>query len=122
MKTSLVFVYGTLLRGEGNHRLLSRARFVGPARTAPTYRMHSLGGFPGVVAGGSQSIVGEVFEVNEAELAALDRLESHPRFYRRTPIQLADGTDAETYLLTQRHVADCPEVASGNWLARTERN
>jgi gamma-glutamylcyclotransferase (GGCT)/AIG2-like uncharacterized protein YtfP len=120
MTTSLVFVYGTLLRGEGNHRLLSRARFVGPAMTMPAYRMHSLGGFPGVVAGGSQSIVGEVFEVNEDQLAALDQLEDHPSLYRRQPIQLTDGSTVQTYLLTPRQVAHCREIRSGNWLTHAE--
>lgn len=111
-----IFVYGTLLRGEGNHRLLSNARRVGVARTTPSYRMHSLGGFPGVVAGGEQAILGEVYEVDEQTLDALDRLEGHPSFYARTVIALEGGERVSTYLLERAQVARCPVIPSGSWL------
>ena len=115
-----VFVYGTLLRGQGNHHLLKTARYEGQARTRAAYRMHSLGGFPGVVAvtDGPEAIEGEVYFVDAATLARLDRLEGHPRFYRRTVIALADGTRATTYLLPNRSVAGCPVIPGGSWLKR----
>lgn len=54
--------------------------------------MFSLGGFPGVVPGGDTVIEGEVYEVDAAILVMLDQFEGHPRFYRRTLLQL-DGGD-----------------------------
>lgn len=110
-----VFVYGSLLAGLHNHHVLSGARLVGPARTPPTFTMFSLGGFPGVVRGGETAIEGEVYEVDAATLAALDQLEGHPRFYRRTPLRLEGGERAETYLLTEAQVEGCAVVASGDW-------
>ena len=113
-----VFVYGTLLAGEANHRLLAGARLVGEGRTPPVYRLHDLGGFPGLVATGQHTVAGEVYEVDDATLAALDRLEGHPRWYRRTPVTLEDGDVVETYLLAPEQVVGRPVIPSGNWRAR----
>lgn len=47
-----------------------------------------MGGIPFVrpASDRSKSIVVEEYHVTDAELAALDQLEGHPRFYRRTLI------------------------------------
>ena len=118
---TLVFVYGTLLAGERNHRHLTGARLVGEAWTKPAFRLHDLGPFPGLVAGGEQAALGEVYAVDEATLAALDRLEDHPRLYRRTSIVLAGGANVETYLLAPEQVAGHPVINSGSWRARWKR-
>jgi gamma-glutamylaminecyclotransferase len=99
-----VFVYGTLLAGEGNHALLQTARFIGAARTPPGFGLYDLGAFPGLVRGGQAAVVGEVYEVDAPTLAALDDLEDHPTFYQRTIIVLEDGSVAATYLLSARCV------------------
>lgn len=113
-----VFVYGTLLAGQRNHRYLARARLVGPARTKAVFALHDLGLFPGLVAGGTHSVLGEIYEVDEPTLAALDRLEGHPDFYRRATIDLEDDALAVTYLLSQAQVEGHPVIASGSWRAR----
>lgn len=113
-----VFVYGTLLAGEPNHRLLAGAKLVGEARTEPAFELRDLGPFPALVHGGACAVSGEVYEVDAKALAALDRLEGHPRFYRRTCIALDDGTKVETYLLTPEQVEGRPVIASGNWRSR----
>lgn len=113
-----VFVYGTLLAGEGNHRLLATAKLIGEARTEPAFELRDLGAFPGLVRGGAYAVVGEVYAVDTETLARLDVLEGHPRFYRRTCIALADGTHVETYLLTPEQVEGRPVIVSGNWRSR----
>ncbi len=113
-----VFVYGTLLAGEGNHRLLASAKLVGEARTAPVFELRDLGYFPGLVKGGACCVAGEVYEVDAETLARLDALEGHPRFYRRTRIALDSGTKVETYLLTPEQVEGRPVIPSGNWRSR----
>ena len=96
--TTRVFVYGTLMKGHGNNRLLARARFLGKATTTEEYTM-LYGGIPWVIppVQGLQKgrVAGEVYEVTSAELAALDRLEGyHPAapvtscHYVRTPIDV----------------------------------
>jgi gamma-glutamylcyclotransferase (GGCT)/AIG2-like uncharacterized protein YtfP len=110
-----VFVYGTLLAGESNHRLLQHARLLGPATTAATFSMVSLGSFPGLVRGGTTSISGEVYEVDDATLATLDQLEGHPHFYRRTPISLDTLGEVEAYLLTPAQAKGHTPIPSGSW-------
>lgn len=81
-----VFVYGSLMQGYGNHHRLESASFLGEAITPATFTMLHLGGFPGIVKKGNDSIRGEVYEVDHATSVDLDRLEGHPNFFRRTPI------------------------------------
>ena len=77
-----VFVYGTLRRGQRNHGLLASSRFVGEAATLRPFWMITTGPFPvlldqvpddfGVPA---LAVSGEVYHVDDAVLAELDRLE-----------------------------------------------
>lgn len=115
-----VFVYGTLRAGESNHRLLHGATLLGNARTEPHFRMVSLGGFPGIVPDGTTAIVGEVYAVDGAMLARLDRIEGHPDFYTRTIIPLEDGAHAHAYLLRATQVRGKPLIPSGDWRKRAE--
>jgi gamma-glutamylaminecyclotransferase len=113
-----VFVYGTLLAGERNHHLLERARLVAEARTHTAFTLYDFGPFPGMVECGDHAIIGEVYEVDEPMLAAMDRLEGHPSFYRRTSIRLEDGSRVEAYLLQPEQVSHRPIIAAASWRAR----
>jgi gamma-glutamylcyclotransferase (GGCT)/AIG2-like uncharacterized protein YtfP len=113
----LVFVYGSLMRGQGNHRLLEHARFVRAAHTTAAFTLVDLGAFPGLLARGTTAVRGEVYRVDDATLAALDRLESHPRFYRRQEIALTDGPRVEAYLLSAERYGSYPVVVGGDWRA-----
>ena len=121
MASTQIFVYGTLLRGERNHHLLHGATTLGGGRTAAAYELVDAGGFPAMISGGATAVVGEVYAVDGTTLAAIDRLEDHPNFYRRTPIRLADGRWAEVYLLDRGHTAGMPPLPSGDWRAVTAR-
>ena len=121
-RTTRVFVYGSLLAGEPNHRVLARATLVAKARTEPRFALHDLGAFPAMVDGGAHAVDGEVYEVDADTLAALDRLEGHPRFYRRAAIVLADGSSADSYLLSSAQVEGHAVISTGCWRAqRKER-
>jgi gamma-glutamylaminecyclotransferase len=115
---TLVFTYGTLLSGEPNHRYLAHARLVGEGRTQAAFALYNLRYYPGLVQAGAQAVAGEVYEVDEPTLAALDRLESHPNFYRRTSIVLESGLAVQAYLLTAEQVAGHPIIHSGAWKTR----
>lgn len=83
----LIFVYGTLKQGHGNHRLIHDQKFKGIGVSEENFQMYSLGGFPGVVAG-SKEIVGELYEVDDLAFERCDRLEGHPHFYKREQVQV----------------------------------
>jgi gamma-glutamylcyclotransferase (GGCT)/AIG2-like uncharacterized protein YtfP len=120
-KQHLVFVYGTLMRGEINHRLLATARFVTEAHTEPCFELFDLGHFPAMSAGGQTVVRGEVYAVDDQTLVRLDRLEGHPEFYQRTPIRLADGQEVQTYLMEDARARRRPAILSGDWRAHRAR-
>jgi gamma-glutamylaminecyclotransferase len=120
-KQHLVFVYGTLMRDEINHRLLTTARFVAEAHTEPCFELFDLGHFPAMSAGGQTVVRGEVYAVDDQTLVRLDRLEGHPEFYQRTPIRLADGQEVQTYLMGDARARRRPAIPSGDWRAHRAR-
>lgn len=88
-----LFVYGTLRKGFGNHRVMSEARWVGPGRTTARFDLR-VDDLPFVVPGATSRVRGEVYEIDEAQLERLDAFEGHPQWYRREQIgvELDDGT------------------------------
>lgn len=65
-------------------------------------------------------MVGEVYEIDPVTLAALDRLEGHPRFYQRAAIRLEDGDEVLAYLLSPEQAAAFTKqgrtrIPSGDW-------
>lgn len=110
-----VFVYGTLRAGEANARLLVGAKLDRLARTEAAFDLADMGPYPAMVRGGSTAVRGEVYVVDEATLRALDRLEGHPRFYRRERITLGDGEEVEAYLMPPEAVFGRRRIANGDW-------
>jgi len=117
----LVFTYGTLRKGEVNHHLLAQARFVTEARTEPCFDLFDLGPFPAMSTGGETAVFGEIYAVDEATLARLDRLEGHPSFYQRTQIRLEGGQEVETFLMGRARMRGCALIPSGDWRAHRAR-
>ena len=111
----LVFVYGTLKRGEKNHHWLEGASWQGEAELSGVL-LHDLGPFPMAVIGEGTAI-GEVYAVEERGLARLDELEGYPRLYDRQLLSLNDGRQAWVYLGRPRQVRHAPLVVGGSWHA-----
>ncbi len=117
-----IFVYGTLMRGYGNNRLIQNGTFVKEGRTLPNFTMVSLGGFPGLLEQGQDAVVGEVWDVDDSTLKMCDRLEGHPTWYRRTPIELEDGEKVEVYIYLKASAKEAGgRVSSGDWREHTNR-
>jgi gamma-glutamylcyclotransferase (GGCT)/AIG2-like uncharacterized protein YtfP len=116
--THTVFVYGTLRRGQGNSRLLRGAEFVGNATASGL--LYNLGGFPGLRLDDAEGdVVGEVWRVDDATLADLDRLEGAAfGFYERRKWRVRiEGrlTSAWLYEIAEDHIFGRPEIAGGDW-------
>jgi gamma-glutamylcyclotransferase (GGCT)/AIG2-like uncharacterized protein YtfP len=114
----VLFVYGTLLPGEPSHALLDGAHELGPARTPPSYSLIDLGPYPALIAGGSTAVVGALYEMPAAILAPIDVHEEVPTLFKRRRIALADGQEAETYLLDADQVRGRRRIRSGDWRGR----
>ena len=114
--TVLIFVYGTLLRGEANHPQLSEAAFVRSARTEARYELVDLGGYPALLEDGSTAVSGEIYDVNSALLARLDMFEEVPGLYERKPIALIGG-HIEAYVMPRDRAAGASQIADGDWRA-----
>ena len=118
MTKTRVFVYGTLLRGQHNHRYLGLGRFVCELRTDPYFTMIDLGGYPGLVIGGHTAITGELFDVDLITLARLDLFEEVPELYRRRQLQLTSTVTAMVYLYPNERARGNPIIESGDWRQR----
>lgn len=89
MTRVLLFVYGSLKREGRHHGELGGARFVAEARTAPGYGLVPLGPYVALVEapGRTAAVSGELFEVDEALLPALDEFEGDE--YERRELTVA---------------------------------
>ncbi len=114
--STILFVYGTLKRGQRNHGLMREARFLGETVTEPRYTLFDLGSFPGMISGGNTAVQGELYEVGPELLARLDRHEGVPRFYVRKKLLLDNNIYAEGYLLTdEERIGKGIVLYSGTW-------
>jgi gamma-glutamylcyclotransferase (GGCT)/AIG2-like uncharacterized protein YtfP len=111
----LIFVYGTLLRGQVNHLLMmSDAAFVRDACTAARYELVDLGGYPALLEDGHTAVSGEIYEVDDELLEELDVFEEVPFLYQRKPIQLVDGY-VDAYVMPRHRAVGAPRIADGDW-------
>ncbi|MBO9711984.1 gamma-glutamylcyclotransferase family protein [Sphingomonas sp.] len=108
---TLLFFYGSLVRGQSNHGLVEgRARFLGEDAVAGT--LVDLGDYPGAVLGGSDWILGEVFEASDPELLALlDDFEGEE--YPRVETVTRGGHRVWVY----SNPSPGPAVPGGDWRA-----
>lgn len=87
-----VFVYGSLMSGMGNNRVIAGGQLLGEARIYGTFKMLDLGHFPGLVEGNfgrANRVIGEVWLVDDETMRRLDRLEGYPRMYDRRSVVAA---------------------------------
>lgn len=96
-----LFVYGTLKPGHGNNYLIQKhdGKDIGVARTVGRFLLNE--GFPFVwqIRGPRQAgyvewlghVVGHLYKVSDVGLEACDRLEGHPRHYKRTAVPVMFG-------------------------------
>jgi gamma-glutamylcyclotransferase (GGCT)/AIG2-like uncharacterized protein YtfP len=112
----LLFVYGTLRRGEPNQRQMGDARFVRTAWTEPRYELVDLGGYPALLEDGDTPVSGELYEVDDALLVSLDRFEDVPELYERRAVALEDG-EVLAYVMPRERAGEAPRIVNGDWQA-----
>ena len=115
---ALVFVYGSLKRGQPNHNQMDGCAWLGEAELSGL-ALYDLGPFPmAVPAGPEASLQGEIYRVDAAQLARLDRFEGVPRLYERQRWQLSDGRAVWVYVGRARQVRHVRRITSGCWQGR----
>jgi gamma-glutamylcyclotransferase (GGCT)/AIG2-like uncharacterized protein YtfP len=118
--SSQLFVNGTLMRGLKLHPNLDGATFLEETRTAPVYRIHSIGDVhPGMyeVGEGGVSVPGELYDLPDEVWARVEAGEP-PGLYRG-PVKLEDGRVVPG-ILYPRELAEGhhPDISSyGGWRA-----
>ena len=123
MKTS-IFVYGTLRTGCRNwHRYLSS--LVGtPATTMDCFTMRVVregeeASYPILEPVQGMPVVGEIFSIDDQQLADIDALEQHPHWYRRSQVKVRCGEseirEVWMYLMPAGQYEDAVILESGDW-------
>lgn len=113
-----LFVYGTLRRGESQAQLLREATFLGRTFTEPKFTLCDLDEYPAAIAWGSTQICGEVYEVSDEQLRAIDAYEEYPEIFTRRQIRTTFG-DAWIYLMRAPPALTCV-IGHGDWCRRDE--
>ena len=114
------FVYGLLLQGEREHGLLERAQLLGEVRTVPEHTLVDLDFYPALLIGGHVAVLGEVYAISRQLRFKLDVHHQCPALFRRVSVRLADGTDAETYVMDEDKVRGKRRLRGGSWRGRFE--
>jgi len=113
---SHLFVYGTLKRGGSRHWIIENLPFLGRAK-AKGFVLYDLGPYPAMVPGAGL-VYGEVYEVFEEALQALDWVEGVPVLYRRELIDVVfeDGFSLKAWAyIYNGSVKGFPRVKDGEW-------
>jgi gamma-glutamylaminecyclotransferase len=112
--TTLVFVYGTLKRGDCRHEAIAEQEFLGEVETLPEYRMVNCGAYPGLIAADDGCPVqGELWRVSDECLRQLDDVEGVDEgLYARRTVRLKPpahelAVEAYFYLPVTAHLPDC---------------
>lgn len=115
---SKVFVYGTLMRGYGNHSLLNNSSYLGEGQLQG-YSMYHVSSFPGIVKSDTNNCIkGELYEVTPEELKRLDRLEGEGHLYKRVTEEIKMAGQGLVHAFTYvwlGSVKNCQEVIETPW-------
>lgn len=113
-----LFVYGTLLKGEPGHSVLEGSESLGTAQTEPAFQLVDLGPFAALIPEGTTSVAGELYRVAMATVLRIDVLRQVPILFDRARIRLADGSEADAYVMTRDQVRGRRTVHGGDWRKR----
>lgn len=115
-----IFVYGTLKKGYGNHRLLTSSVFLGSGITVKKYLM-TANGIPFVSDEPDNknitNIVGELYQVDNQTMYQVDMLEGHPSFYKRekVEVEMLDNYNSRCMAWMYFHPPHGELISSGNY-------
>jgi gamma-glutamylcyclotransferase (GGCT)/AIG2-like uncharacterized protein YtfP len=102
---TLVFVYGTLMYGNANHKhYLANSRYLGDG-VLHGYALYDLGSYPGVKPSESDQVLGEVYSIDAETLERVNYLEGEGSLYslQKVRIEMEKGTFLEAGVYVYLH-------------------
>ena len=117
-KPCRLFVYGTLLPGEREHALLASAEWLRSVATEPRFQLVDLGVYAALIPDGKVAVHGELYAASLETRRAIDIARQVPILFQRVTIRLADGTDAEAYVMAADPVRGKRRLGHGDWRKR----
>jgi len=114
MNTTKLFIYGTLRKEAKSHIKPSKSLGLDSVQ-GKIYDINSH--YPGFKHGKGK-VIGEVVEIDEANLDLIDTYEGEE--YKRVRITTANGIEAWIYEFIPE-VSKSKEIKSGDWLKRIEK-
>lgn len=110
----LMFVYGTLKKGYGNHFIMDGAKYLSEAYIVG-WEMRDLGGFPAITKSDGGKVHGEMYIVSPQVLKERISLrDTHP--YLIEKVKSDKGFDAWVYYM--EHETKSTVIESGRWLRK----
>jgi gamma-glutamylcyclotransferase (GGCT)/AIG2-like uncharacterized protein YtfP len=127
----IVFVYGTLRQGDSRNGILHESACLSLNATLKGYEMYDLGAFPAIIKQKGSQVQGELYQIDEETLKALDYIEGHrpanpeSSFYRRVAVQAqteeGESLPCFTYILndaSELRTHKVRRIDSGDWFKR----
>ena len=116
MSEHLIFVYGTLMKGQRNHdRFLGNSTYAGTA-ILPGYALCDLGSYPAIYPdtgasdqSGTSAVKGELYTVNEEDLLAIHDLEGEGSLYHHVDVTVLDEQRHPVSAGTYVFASDCSD-------------
>ncbi|MGB4587851.1 MAG: gamma-glutamylcyclotransferase family protein [Clostridiaceae bacterium] len=115
-KDTVIFVYGTLLRGNHNHEYyLGSSRYLGQGRLSG-YALYDLGSYPGVKQKDGDFVKGEVYAIDAETLAKINHLEGEGSLYslKREAIVMEGQTLSNVGVYVYLHEVDEKDYVEPN--------
>ena len=87
-----VVVYGSLIKGMGNHRVIDGSKLLSSEIISLPFEMIDMGSYPGLIRSKDiNDIQVEVYEVDAQTYQRVEKLEGWPSFYDRELIETSVG-------------------------------
>jgi len=94
----ILFVYGTLMKGHCNDHYLREQKYLGIGKLK-NYEMYHVDVYPGIIMNQGDSVVGELYEIDDDVLKTLDIVENEGTLFRREQLNIVlDCNELEAHV------------------------
>lgn len=112
----LVFVYGTLRKEGSNGFRMGSSRCLGAGTVGGD--LYRIDWYPGLVLGGENAVIGELYEVARCDLSALDEYEGDAYRRKKVSVTMENGQAIEAWIWEYiQEISGLERIPSGDWLA-----